>query len=143
MSRAVLKFVRLSPIKARLIARQIQGLDAEFVLASLGYMNNKAAKIISSVLLSAIANGSYDPEEVIVSSCRVDRGPVLKRIKPRAKGRADKLRKPMSHIMVEVTQKSKKLKADNKQGLTKKGLKEIKKVSNSSQKLGFKNRDKL
>jgi large subunit ribosomal protein L22 len=103
MSKAVLKFIRLSPTKARLVAREVQGMNAELALASLSFLPNKAAKVISKVIASAVANGDYEPEEVVVSSCRVDGGPVLKRFKPRARGRATPIRKPTSHIMVEVT----------------------------------------
>jgi len=104
MSKAVLKFIRLSPTKARLIAREVQGMNAELALASLEFMPNKAAKIISKVIASAVANGGYEPEEVIISSCRVDKGPVLKRWKPRARGRASRIMKPTSHVIVEVTE---------------------------------------
>ncbi len=104
MSKATLKFIRLSPTKARLIAREVQGMNAELALASLEFMPNKAAKVISKVIASAVANGGYEPEEVIVSSCRVDKGPVLKRWKPRARGRASRIMKPTSHVVVEVTE---------------------------------------
>ena len=104
MSRAVLRFIRLSPTKARLIAREVQGMNAELALASLEFMPNKAAKIISKVIASAVANGGYEPNEVIISSCRVDKGPVLKRWKPRARGRASRIMKPTSHVIVEVTE---------------------------------------
>ncbi len=104
MSKAVLKFIRLSPTKARLIAREVQGMNAELALASLEFMPNKAAKVISKVIASAVANGGYEPEEVVVSSCRIDKGPVLKRWKPRARGRASRIMKPTSHVTVEVTE---------------------------------------
>ena len=104
MSKATLKFIRLSPTKGRLIAREVQGMNAELALASLEFMPNKAAKVISKVIASAVANGGYEPDEVIVSSCRVDKGPVLKRWKPRARGRASRIMKPTSHVIVEVTE---------------------------------------
>ncbi len=102
MSKAILKFIRLSPTKARLITREVQGMNAEVALASLEFMPNKAAGIISKVIASAVANGDYEPEEVVILSCRVDKGPVLKRFKPRARGSASRILKPTSHIMVEV-----------------------------------------
>jgi len=108
MSKAILKFIRLSPTKARLIACKVQGLNAEFAMASLEFMPNKGAKIISKVIASAVANGGFEPEEVIVSSCRVDAGPVLKRFRPRARGSASGIRKPTSHIFVEVAIAAKK-----------------------------------
>ncbi len=108
MSKAVLKFIRLSPTKARLVAKQVQGMNAEFALASLEFTPNKAAKVIAKVITSAVANGGYEPEEVIVKSCRVDAGPVLKRFRPRARGSASGIRKPTSHVLVEVSKPEKK-----------------------------------
>ena len=102
MSKAILKFIRLSPTKARLIAREVQGMNAELALASLEFTPNKAAKIISKVIASAVANGDFEPEEVEIISCRVDKGPVLKRFRPRARGSASRILKPTSHIFVEV-----------------------------------------
>ncbi len=107
MSRAILKFLRLSPTKARLIAREVQGLNAEFALASLSFMPNKGAKYIANAISSAVANGGFEPSEVIVSSCRVDAGAVLKRFQPRARGSAGRIRKPTSHIIVEVSKPQK------------------------------------
>ena len=102
MATAKLKFVRLSPTKARLVAREVQGMNAEEALAALEFTPNKAAKIISKVIASAVANSEMDPENLVIASCRVDRGPVLKRYKPRARGSASPIRKPTSHIFVEV-----------------------------------------
>jgi large subunit ribosomal protein L22 len=106
MSKAVLKFIRLSPTKARLVAREIQGMNAEEALAKLEFMPNKAARVISKVLASAIANGGFDANEVVVKSCRVDRGPYLKRFRPRARGMASRIQKPTAHIYVEVEKES-------------------------------------
>ncbi len=108
MSKATLRYIRLSPTKARLIAREVQGMNAELALASLEFMPNKAAKIISKVIASAVANGEYEPEEVVITSCRVDQGPVMKRFIPRARGRATPIRKPTAHIYVEVAKETKK-----------------------------------
>jgi len=102
MSRALLKFTRVSPTKARLIAREVQGMNAELALASLEFMPNKAAKIISKVIASAVANGDFEPDEVYIKSCRVDKASVLKRWRPRARGTASRILKPTSHILVEV-----------------------------------------
>lgn len=106
MSKAIIKFVRLSPTKARLIAREVQGMNAELALASLQFMPNRGAKFIANAISSAVANGGFEPEEVVVTSCRVDAGPVLKRFRPR--GTASKIRKPTSHVMVEVSKPEKK-----------------------------------
>ncbi|MEO1958758.1 MAG: 50S ribosomal protein L22 [Nautiliaceae bacterium] len=106
MSKAILRFIRLSPTKARLVAREIQGMNAEEALAKLEFMPNKAARIIAKVLKSAVANGGYDANEVIVKKCTVDRGPYLKRFRPRARGMASRILKPTSHIYVEVEKES-------------------------------------
>ena len=107
MSRALLRFVRVSPTKARLVAREVQGMNAELAIASLQFMPNKAADIISGVIASAVANGGYEPEEVVVTSCRVDKASYMKRWRPRARGTASRILKPTSHILVEVAPASK------------------------------------
>lgn len=107
MSKSTIKFIRLSPTKARLIARQVQGMNAEFALATLEFTPNRGAKYISNAISSAVANGGFEPEEVVVTSCRVDAGPVLKRFRPRVRETASKIRKPTSHITVEVSKPSK------------------------------------
>ena len=107
MSRAILRYVRVSPTKARLVAREVQGMNAEEAIAALEFMPNKAAKIISKVIASAVANGDYEPEEVVITSCRVDKATVMKRWRPRARGTATRILKPTSHILVEVAEASK------------------------------------
>lgn len=107
MARAVLRFIRLSPTKARLIAREVQGMNAELAIASLDFTPNKSAKVISKVIASAVANAGLEPDEAVVTSCRVDKGPVLRRFRPRARGRATPIRKPTAHITVEVQEQSK------------------------------------
>ncbi len=107
MSRALLKFVRVSPTKARLVAREVQGMNAEHAIAALEFMPNKAASVISGVIASAVANGGFEPEEVVVTSCRVDRASYMKRWRPRARGTATRILKPTSHILVEVAPASK------------------------------------
>ncbi len=102
--RSVLKFTRLSPTKARLIARQIQGMNAEFALASLEFTPNKAAKVLYKCVVSALSNASLEAKDATIVSCRVDKGPVLKRFMPRARGRATKIKKPTSNIIVEVNE---------------------------------------
>lgn len=108
MSKTTLKFIRISPTKTRLIAREIQGMNAEIALATLEFTPNRGARYIANAISTAVANGGFEPEEVIVSSCRVDAGPVLKRFRPRARGSASRIRKPTAHIMVEVTKPAKK-----------------------------------
>lgn len=107
MGKAILKFIRLSPTKARLIAREVQGMNAEYAMASLEFTPNKAAGIISKVIASAVANAGLEPEDAVIKSARVDKGPVLKRFTPRARGSASPKHKPTAHIMIEVAQASK------------------------------------
>ena len=104
MSKATLKFIRVSPTKARLIAREVQGMNAELALAALEFMPNKAAGIIAKVIASAVANGDFEPEEVVITSCRVDKAAVMKRWRPRARGTATRIIKPTAHIFVEVAE---------------------------------------
>jgi len=108
MSKALLKYVRVSPTKARLVAREVQGMNAEMAIAALEFMPNKAARIISKVIASAVANGDFEPEEVVITSCRVDKASVLKRWRPRARGTATRILKPTSHIFVEVAEAEEK-----------------------------------
>ena len=102
MSRALIKHIRLSPTKARLIAKRVQGMNAELAMASLKFMPNKGAKFIANAIYSAVANGGFEANEVQVLSCRVDAASVLKRFQPRARGSASRIRKPNSHILVVV-----------------------------------------
>lgn len=102
MARALLKFVRVSPTKSRLIAREVQGMNAEEAMAALEFTPNKAAKIIAKVIASAVANSGNEAQNCVITSCRVDAGPVLKRFMQRARGTASGIRKPTSHILVEV-----------------------------------------
>jgi len=100
-------FARTSPQKARLVADQIRGLGVEEALAILQYSPKKAGALMKKVLDSAIANAEHnegaDIDELVVSKVFVDEGPTMKRIKTRAKGRADRVFKRSSHITVVVS----------------------------------------
>ena len=100
------RFARTSPQKARLVADQIRGLHVEKALEVLSYSPKKAADLMKKVLESAIANAEHndgaDIDELRVAKVFVDEGPTMKRIKPRAKGRADRVLKRSSHITVVV-----------------------------------------
>jgi large subunit ribosomal protein L22 len=100
------RFARISPQKARLVADQIRGLHVEKALEILTFSNLKAAALVKKVLDSAIANAEHnegaDIDELFVSKICVDEGPTMKRIMPRAKGRADRILKRSSHISVVV-----------------------------------------
>jgi len=105
-TQAVLRFVRLSPQKGRLVADMVRGQPVDQALATLKFSRQRAAGIIRKVLESAIANAENnngaDVDELKVSEIFVDQGPVMKRISPRAKGRADRVLKRTSHITVRV-----------------------------------------
>ena len=103
---ARLKGARLSAQKARLVADQIRGKAVEEALLVLTYSPKKAAAIIKKVLNSAIANAEHnegaDVDKLKVSTIMVDEGMTMKRIMPRAKGRADRILKRSCHITITV-----------------------------------------
>jgi large subunit ribosomal protein L22 len=103
---AKLKFVRLSPQKARLVADQVRGKPVGQALQILQFSDKRAAGIVRKVLESAIANAEHnngaDVDELKVAAIMVDEGPAMKRLRPRAKGRADRILKRTSHITVHV-----------------------------------------
>ncbi len=103
---AKLKGARLSAQKARLVADQVRGKGVEEALALLNYSPKKGAAIIKKVLNSAIANAEHnegaDVDELKISTIFVDEGMAMKRIMPRAKGRADRILKRSCHITITV-----------------------------------------
>jgi large subunit ribosomal protein L22 len=104
---AKLKYARVSPQKARLVADMVRGADVEKALQLLTFSNKKSAHIVKKVLESAIANAEHnegaDIDELKVSTITVDEGPTYKRIQARAKGRANRILKRTSHITVTVS----------------------------------------
>jgi len=103
---AKLRGAGLSAQKARLVADQIRGKSVEQALDILAFSPKKGAAIIKKVLESAIANAEHnegaDVDELKVSTIYVDEGLTMKRIRPRAKGRADRISKRTCHITVKV-----------------------------------------
>jgi large subunit ribosomal protein L22 len=116
---AILRFVRLSPKKARFVADLVRGKKVDEAVNILKFSNQRAAKIMKKVLESAIANAENnqgaDVDELKVQVVTVDDGPRMKRIRPRAKGRADRILKRTSHIKISV--------GDGKNGAAKKATK--------------------
>ena len=106
---AKLNGARISAQKARLVADQIRGKPIEEALNLLAFSTKKAAGLVRKVLNSAIANAEHNEgagvDELKVSSICVDEGTTLKRIMPRAKGRADRISKRTCHITVMVADK--------------------------------------
>ena len=105
---ATLKFTHLSPQKMRLIADQIRGMSADRAVTLLSFSNKKGAKIVKKVLESAIANAENndgaDIDELKITSVEVNQGPTMKRLRPRARGRADRIIKRTSHLIVKVSE---------------------------------------
>ncbi|MCV3262431.1 50S ribosomal protein L22 [Vibrio harveyi] len=99
-------FARISPQKARLVADLIRGKSVDQALEILTFSNKKAAALVKKVLESAIANAEHnegaDIDDLNVAKIFVDEIPTMKRIMPRAKGRADRILKRSSHITVVV-----------------------------------------
>ena len=106
---AKLRGARLSAQKARLVADQIRGKGVEEALQLLTFSTKKGAHIVKKGLDSAIANAEHnegaDVDELRVSTIFVDEGMTMKRIMPRAKGRADRILKRTCHITVKVADK--------------------------------------
>lgn len=100
-------YARSSAQKARLVADQIRGLTVEKALELLTFSPKKAAVLIKKVVDSAIANAEHnegaDVDELVITKICVDEGPTMKRIMPRAKGRADRIMKRSCHITVVVS----------------------------------------
>ena len=105
-AKAVAKFLRVSPRKARLVAENIKGKNVEEALNILRFTPKKSAAIMSKVLFSAISNAEQMPgvdvDSLVVATVMVNEGPTWKRIMPRAMGRAYRVRKRTSHITIVV-----------------------------------------
>ncbi len=106
---AKLRFARISPQKARLVADQIRGKKVGLALQILEFSPKKAADLIKKLLESAIANAEHndgaDVDELRVAAVMVDEGPQMKRFHARAKGRGTQIIKRSSHITVQVAGK--------------------------------------
>lgn len=105
---ARLRYARISAQKARLVADLIRGLPVEKAVNLLAFSDKKAAGIVKKVLESAIANAEQndgaDIDELRVDSVCVDEGPTMKRLRARARGRANRILKPTSHITIRVAE---------------------------------------
>jgi len=108
-ARAVARYIRVSPFKARQVADLVRGKDIREAIGILKYTNKKSAPLIGKVLTSAVANAEHnydmDSDELYVSEIFVDEGPTLKRMRPRAYGRADVRRHRTSHITVVLRER--------------------------------------
>lgn len=108
--RAIHKNLNVSPRKVRLVANAIRGRHVESALAELHIMTNRSAKPIAKLIRSAIANArekKMNPEKLVIRNITVDQGITLRRVMPRARGRATPVRKTMSHITVFLVEDEK------------------------------------
>lgn len=106
MYQAILKNVRISPRKMRLVADLVRGKQVQLAMDTLQLTNKKGARIMSKVLKSAISNASnmatVDVDRLQIAEVTVDMGPALRRFIPRAQGRATPVKKRMSHVTLRV-----------------------------------------
>ena len=108
-AKAVAKTVRISPRKTRLIINLIRGKSVEEALAIVMYNPRYASSLIEKLIKSAAANAEnnngMDPSKLYIEECYANKGPTMKRIKPRAQGRAYRIEKRMSHITVILNER--------------------------------------
>ncbi|MCP3678119.1 MAG: 50S ribosomal protein L22 [Deltaproteobacteria bacterium] len=107
--RAVAKYIRMSPQKARLAVNLVRGTNVEDAITILKLTDKASARAVSKVLQSALANaentGNMDVDSLYVKKAFVDQGPTLKRMRPRAQGRANVIRKRSSHITIVLDER--------------------------------------
>jgi large subunit ribosomal protein L22 len=106
-TRAVARYVRISPYKVRQVLDLIRGYDVERAREILKFSERDAAIVVGKLLASAVANAEHDhamvADELFVSACYADEGPTLKRWRPRARGRATRIRKRTCHVTLLVS----------------------------------------
>ncbi|MNK11992.1 50S ribosomal protein L22 [compost metagenome] len=107
--KASLKYARVGAQKARLVVDLVRGKDVNEAIKTLTFLNKKTAGMVKKLIESAVANAEYkkvmDVDNLYVKTIWVDQGPVLKRFRPRAQGRAFGVRKKTSHINVVLEEK--------------------------------------
>lgn len=108
-ARAIAKYVRVSPRKARQVVDLIRGKELVEALAIVRLTPKGASEVVAKVINSAAANAEHnydmDTDSLYIAEAYVDQGPTLKRFKPRAYGRADQMRRRTSHITIVVKEK--------------------------------------
>jgi large subunit ribosomal protein L22 len=106
-TRAVAKYIRISPYKVREVLDLIRGQHVQRAAEILRFSERDAAFVVAKVLASAVANAEnndgIDPEELYVSACYADEGVTIKRFRPRARGRAGRIRKRTCHVTIIVS----------------------------------------
>ncbi len=108
---APLRYLRIAPRKVRLIASLLSGMPVNEAEAQLVLQRQRAAKPLLKLLRSAVANAQnnqkLDPQKLVIESFRVDQGPMLKRMLPRARGSGSPIQKKMSHVTIVLTESEK------------------------------------
>jgi large subunit ribosomal protein L22 len=106
-ARAIVRHVRMSPRKMRVVANLVRGKRVDEAMSLLKLMPKKGAVVIRKLIISAIANaehhGFQDVDDMVIRDCNVDNGPILKRWMPRSMGRANRVQHRTSHVTVMVT----------------------------------------
>ena len=110
IAKAHLRYVRISPRKVQIVCDLIRGKDAGTAMAILMQTNKSSSEPLMKLLKSAVANAennfSMDVEKLVVSQVFATPGPILKRMRPRAQGRAYRINKRTSHVTLAVTEKA-------------------------------------
>jgi large subunit ribosomal protein L22 len=107
--RAIAKYIRVSPRKIRLLMREIRGKRVEEALNLVSFAPQRGAPVLRKLINSAVANASQHPDvdvdNLFIKHIFADEGPTLKRFRPRAMGRATRIRKRTSHLTVVLYEK--------------------------------------
>ena len=107
MISATSKYIRIAPNKVDVILKKIRGKSYKEALQILKYLPQKAGAIVWQTLYSAVSNATnnfdFEKDKLIIKEAFVNQGPILKRMRPRAQGRAFAIEKKMSHITITVT----------------------------------------
>ena len=108
-AKAYLRYVRISPRKIQIVCDLIRGKDAQTAMAILMQTPKAASELLLKLLKSAASNAEnnhqMDPEKLYVSTCYANPGPIIKRIMPRAQGRAYRINKRTSHVTIAVSER--------------------------------------
>ncbi len=108
-AKAVARYLRISPRKARQVIDLVRGRDVGDALSTLKFTPRKAARLVEKVINSAVANAEHnsemEPDSLFIKKAYVDEGPTMKRWRARAFGRATMIKKRMSHITIVVGEK--------------------------------------
>ena len=108
-AKAYLRYVRISPRKIQIVCDLIRGKDAQTAMAILMQTPKAASELLLKLLKSAASNAEnnhqMDPEKLYVSACYANPGPIIKRIMPRAQGRAYRINKRTSHVTIAVSER--------------------------------------